>query len=246
MGEPPDDPANKPPGDGATAARPGLDDVVDSVRGVQQRVSELANKWLEGRFGAREGEGPMAVATEIGSRAEQFVRGFFRGLVDEPEAPDAGAEGAAGASADAGAGKATGEAARALKDAIPGMDQAARLLTATTRTVSDTFQDYLRENAVDASRPDAPVVIDGRFVVQHGTQLLGRIVQALGGALAGGGDARGEDAGEPRHDEDKVPVKLDLGGLFRSLVLGSPAPEREAAPAPPAASAETKVDGETS
>ncbi|MCC6621578.1 MAG: hypothetical protein IT385_10015 [Deltaproteobacteria bacterium] len=205
--------------------KPALEDMADAVRDAQQRVSELANRWLEGRFGAREGESPLAVASEIGARAEQFVRGFFRGLVDEP--PTAGNDDAARAT--------EGEAAKALKDAIPGMDQAARLLTRTTRTVSETFQEYLRDNAVDRSHPDAPVVIDGPFVVRHGTQLLGRIVQALGGALAEAGaeqpGAPEQPASEPRaHEGDKVAVKLDFAGLFRSLVLGRPAPERRAPP----------------
>jgi len=189
----PNDEGEEPRGPEGERAASGEDSGLD---GVRQKVKDLANRWLEDRFALREGEAADTVR-DLGARAETFVRGFFRGLFDKTE-------------------DAPGEAGRpGLGDITPALDEAARVISRTGRTLQHTLQDYLREKA-DPSAPDAPVVIDGRFVVRHGTELFGRLVQALGGAIA-------SPAAEPPPDEaPRVPVKVDFAGLFRSLVVGAP------------------------
>lgn len=182
-------------------------------KGLRKKVSELASQWLDERFGGgRDASGLAGEArlAELAAKAEDFVRGFFRGLIDEPRGATEGAD--------------SGPTPRPLAEMLPAVEEVTRLITKTTQTVSDSFQDYLREH-VAAERPSEPVVIDGKFVVRHGTQLVGRMIQALGAALA---EPRGDAT---RSEAPRVDVKVDFGGLFRSLVMGRPT----ASDAPPAA-----------
>ena len=176
---------------------------------TQDRLNDIANRWLEDRFGLKVGDGGLHLPDsesikDFGTRAEQFVRSFFKGFLDKT--PD----------------ELTGLQASDLPSAA---ELATRLIAKTTGTVSNAFNDYLRENAVES--PDKPVVIDGRFLMRHGAPLLGRMIQAIGGAFAE--DVKAEHIPEPH---PKVDVQVEVPQVFKSLLAKLPTGPSDDVPTP--------------
>lgn len=202
------------------------------ARSVQAKVGDIANRWLKDRFGLRadpDGSyhfGDPQQLRDLGGRADQFVRGFFKGFLETPGAPESEAAGAP----------------------APSMTEImVKLLSRTGQTVNQAFQGYLRDNAVDAEHPREPVVLDAQFVVRHGAPLIGHIVQALGGAFSGAAPEEGASAGEAA----KVDVKVELPEVFKTLLGGLAPGDGSGASAPNAARTEaasaepaTDTDGE--
>jgi hypothetical protein len=215
QGETPKPPPSAEPGPRPTA--PGS---------IEQRIVGIANDWLKTRLGLEERpdgtlELPQRGAFEnIGEKADQFMRGFFRGFIEKtPEEREAQA---------------------GLRDpaTVPNATEVAgRLLSRASAAVTGAFHDYLKEavpppapTAPTAAGPEpaptaAPVHIDGRFLLRHGAPLIGRIVQALGTAFTNPSDvnaaAPGGAPAAPHGDaETRVDYRVDLPSLMKSLITG--------------------------
>ncbi|MFO0749873.1 MAG: hypothetical protein U1F43_30010 [Myxococcota bacterium] len=191
------------------------------LKNLEAKVGDIANRWLKERFGVREeADGFLHFpeterVKELAVKAEQFMRGFFRGFMERPELAAASA------------------AAPQVTEVM------GKLLTRTTQTVTDAFQDYVRENAVDEAHPTGPVVLDGRFVMRHGGPLIGRIVQALGGAFSSDGRSEAH-----AHDGPPVEVKVELPDVFKTLLSGRIAGD-DKAPAGPAGASDPSDEDAT-
>jgi len=188
---------------------------------LRAKVTDAANEFLKARLGVEEGiDGSLrfpdrGVFENIGERADQFVRGFFRGFVDKtPEEREVMA------------------GVRDPKDVPNGAEVATRLLAKVSETMSGTFHEYLADHAVDPTKPEKPVVVDGRFILRHGAPLLASFVQALGSRFSEAGTARdplmpASDDGDAKHhanDEGAphVDYRVDLPSVFKSLFVRPP------------------------
>lgn len=193
---------------------------------LRDKVSEAANAFLKARLGLEEGvDGTLrlperGVFENIGQRADQFVRGFFRGFVAKtPEEREAAA------------------GLRDPKDVPGGTEIAARLLGRVSETMSGAFHAYLKDHVVDPNKPEEQVVVDGRFVLRHGAPLIATFVQALGTRFSNeapgeGGDrapeatplnAPIEEAPEGESGAPHVDYRVDLPSVFTSLFVRPPA-----------------------
>ncbi|MBL8784056.1 MAG: hypothetical protein JNJ59_04060 [Deltaproteobacteria bacterium] len=186
--------------------------VLDALRA---KVTETATEFLKNRLGLEDVAGALKLPDipafeNVGQRAEQFIRGFFRGFVDKsPEEREV-------------------EAGTRAPDDVPNATEImGRLLAKASDSVSTTFHTYLQDNVVghDATQKD-PVVVDGRFVFRHGAPLLASFVQALGAQFAstpspldpdavGPAATRPEAAGPKPH----VDYKVDVPAIFKSLFV---------------------------
>jgi len=217
--------AAKPAGGEATATADGATPVLDALRA---KVTETATDFLKNRLGLEDVGGSLRLHDipafeNVGQRAEQFIRGFFRGFVDKsPEEREV-------------------EAGTRAPDDVPNATEImGRLLAKASDSVSTTFHTYLQENVVghDAAQKE-PVVVDGRFVFRHGAPLLASFVQALGAQFAttaspldpdavGPAATRPEAAGPKPH----VDYKVDVPAIFKSLFVRPSEPaDATAAPA---------------
>jgi len=191
---------------------------------LRAKVTDAASDFLKARLGLEEGvDGTLqfpdrGVFENFGQRADQFVRGFFRGFVDKtPEEREVMA------------------GVRDPKDVPSGTEVATRLLAKVSETMSDTFQGYLADNAVDPTHPETPVVVDGRFLLRHGAPLLASFVQALGSRFSEQGVARdplmptAEDEAHHAAEEHKphVDYRVDLPSVFKSLFVRPPSDQGE-------------------
>ena len=177
------------------------------------KVTNAANDFLKERLGLAPGadgslEPPdQRTFEDIGQRADQFIRGFFMGFVDKtPEERAAMSEGS-----------------DPNKAPPSGTEVLGRLLSKVSETVSGSFHEYLKEHAVDAAKPDEPVVIDGAFVLRHGGPLLTGFVQALGTSFK-----KAENTAEPLAPAEPEPVaegrphvdyRVDLPSVFKSMFV---------------------------
>jgi hypothetical protein len=215
---------------------------------LRTKVTRAANEFLKARLGLEEGaDGGLSlpnrgVFENIGERADQFVRGFFRGFVEKtPEEREAAA------------------GVRDPKDVPSPTEVVTRLLERVSETMSGTFHEYLKDHVVSPTEPEKQVVVDGRFVLRHGAPLLASFVHALGtrfsaGEGAGGpaghttpappneeatSGAPGEDAAAaPTKDEGAAPhesaseaphvdYRVHLPSVFTSLFVRPPSHEGE-------------------
>ncbi len=195
---------------------------------LRAKVTDAASDFLKARLGLEEGiDGSLrfpdrGMFENIGQRADQFVRGFFRGFVDKtPEEREVMA------------------GVRDPKDVPSGAEVATRLLSKVSETMSGTFHEYLADNAVDPTKPEAPVVVDGRFILRHGAPLLASFVQALGSRFSEQGTARDplmpteeeaeavalQHAGEEH--KPHVDYRVDLPSVFKSLFVRPPSDQGE-------------------
>ena len=202
-----DDP---PAGAAKGATGPDPRDPPNPIGDLRNKVTEAASEFLKAKLGFEEGvDGGLqfpdrGVFENFGQRADQFVRGFFRGFADKP--PEA---------RDVTAGM------HDPRDVPSGAEVATRLLAKVSDTMSTAFHDYLQDHAVDPDKPGEPVVVDGRFVLRHGAPLLATLVQALGTKL---NEPRGAEPFEA-HDDDAKPAvdyRLDLPSVFKSLFVRPP------------------------
>lgn len=209
----------------------GATPVLDALRA---KVTETASEFLKNRLGLEDVAGALKLPDipafeNVGLRAEQFIRGFFRGFVDKsPEEREVEA------------------GTRAPEDVPNATEIMGRLLAKASDSVSTTFHSYLKDNVVgDATQKD-PVVVDGRFVFRHGAPLLASFVQALGAQFAttaspldpdavGPAATRPEAAGPKPH----VDYKVDVPAIFKSLFV------RPAETAPPEADVSAAHAGPT-
>jgi hypothetical protein len=243
-GDPPKPPPTQnegPRGAGSTASTP--------AGSIEQRIVGLANDWLKTRLGLEERPDGMLELPQrgsfenLGEKADQFMRGFFRGFVEKtPE---------------------DREAQAGLRDPanVPNATEVAgRLLSRASAAVTGAFHDYLKE-AVPAPppasptgatpEPPPPLSIDGRFLLRHGAPLIGRIVQALGTAFTNPSEANAAAPTAPHGDaETRVDYRVDLPSLMTSLLTGrapaaaTPSPAG-AAPAPAATAPATTAPAPT-
>ncbi len=227
-GDPPTPPPTQTQAEGprvaGSAARP-------PAGSIEQRIVGLANDWMKARLGLEERpdgvlELPQRGSFEnLGEKADQFMRGFFRGFVEKtPE---------------------DREAQAGLRDPanVPNATEVAgRLLSHASAAVTGAFHAYLKEAVPPTPpaspltsqtgatpEPAAPVSIDGRFLLRHGAPLIGRIVQALGTAFTNPSAANAAPSTAPHTDaETRVDYRVDLPSLMTSLITG----RAGAAPAP--------------
>jgi len=183
---------------------------------LRERVTEATSSFLKNRLGLEEGaDGALhlpdrGVFENVGQRAEQFIRGFLKGVVERtPEEREV----------DAGV--------RAKNDVPNTTEIIGRLLSKASDAVSTSFHQYLKDH-VPAAGTSEPVVVDGRFLLQHGAPLLATFAQALGSQFADKGDTAQSAAAapppEPVADTDttsgpKVDYRVDLPSLFTSLFV---------------------------
>jgi hypothetical protein len=193
-----------------------------SIDALRERVTEAASDFLKDRLGLERGldgslQFPERGAFEnIGQRADQFVRGFFRGFVDKtPEEREVAA------------------GLRDPKDVPSSTEIATRLLSKVSETMSGTFREYLKDHVVDPHKPDSQVVVDGRFVMRHGAPLIASFVQALGTRFNDKG-APANGPAEPSAEPPHVDYRVDLPSLFKSLFVrpAEGAPSDPPAPSP--------------
>lgn len=202
-----------------------------SIDDLRDKMTRAANEFLKSRLGLEEGiDGSLQLPdqgtfADIGQRADQFVRGFFRGFVDKtPEERE------------------VASGLRDPKDVPSPTEVAARLLGRVSDTMSGAFHEYLKDKVVDPDQPDEQVVVDGRFIMRHGGPLLASMVRALGtrfsGGYDGGIDAAREpvDAGAPEGAETEtkqttvtpyVDYKVDLPSVFMSMFVRPPPSDEE-------------------
>lgn len=199
---------DEPPAAAKGAADPNPPNPIADLR---DKVTEAASEFLKAKLGLENGvDGSLqfpdrGVFENFGQRADQFVRGFFRGFVDKtPEEREVMA----------------GE--RDPKDVPSGTEVATRLLAKVSDTMSTAFHEYLQDHAVDPEHPEQPVVVDGRFMLRHGAPLLATFVAALGTKF---NDQRGAEPFEPDDAESKpaVDYRVDLPSVFKSLFVRPPA-----------------------
>ncbi len=182
---------------------------------LRERVTEATSSFLKNRLGLEEGaDGALhlpdrGVFENVGQRAEQFIRGFLKGVVERtPEEREV----------DAGV--------RAKNDVPNTTEIIGRLLSKASGAVSTSFHQYLKDH-VPAAETSEPVVVDGRFLLQHGAPLLATFAQALGSQFADKSDPTQNTAApapEPVADLDektspKVDYRVDLPSLFTSLFV---------------------------
>jgi len=189
------------------SAGPAGDSPIDALR---DKMTAAANEFLKARLGLEEGangrlELPDRGAFEnLGQRADEFVRGFFRGFVDKtPEEREAQA------------------GLRDPKDVPNATEVVGRLLGKVSEAVSGTFHQYLKEHAADPEKPDKEVVVDGRFILRHGAPLLASFVQALGTRFSP--DTPHEPVNTapepPTEPPPHVDYRVDLPSVFKSLFV---------------------------
>lgn len=179
---------------------------------LRERVSSAAAGFLKARLGLEEdADGTLhlpqrGVFEDVGQRADQFLRGFLKGVVERtPEEREA----------DAGL--------RDKADVPSATEVVGRLLSKASGAVSTSFHQYLKDHV--AADPKEPVVVDGKFLLRHGAPLLAGFVQALGAEFAEQAAATGEDApsdpAPPGEDTPppRVDYKVDLPSLFTSLFV---------------------------
>ena len=193
---------------------------------IEQRIVGIANDWMKARLGLEERpdgtlELPQRGSFEnLGEKADQFMRGFFRGFIEKtPE---------------------DREAQAGLRDpaSVPNATEVAgRLLSRASAAITGAFHDYLKD-AVPPTTPAAPptsptaatpepappVSIDGRFLLRHGAPLIGRMVQALSAAFTNPNEANAATPTAPTvphgDPETRVDYRVDLPSLMKSLITG--------------------------
>lgn len=175
-------------------------------------IAQASHTWLRDRFGLVEDpQGALHVPDaarwpDLGQRADQFVRGFFRGFVEKsPEEREAR------------------YGLRSADDVPAPSELVGRLLTRFSHTVTDTWNDYIAEHA-ERTTEDGEKVVDGAFVVEHGAGLIGTLLSRLGEAFEDvglpGGTSIHEGHYDPPTDEsshdapegDAVPEANATGG----------------------------------
>lgn len=180
---------------------------------LRERVTEATASFLKNRLGLEEGaDGVLhlpdrGVFENVGQRAEQFIRGFLKGVVERtPEEREV----------DAGV--------RPKEDVPNTTEIIGRLLSKASGAVSTSFHQYLKDH-VPTPDGSEPVVVDGRFLLQHGAPLLATFAQALGSQFAdkaAPAQKAAEPAPEPTAEPDtstKVDYRVDLPSLFTSLFV---------------------------
>jgi hypothetical protein len=184
----------------------------DPIAELRERVTAAAEGFLKARLGLEEGaDGSLhlpdrGVFENVGQRADQFLRGFLKGVVERtPEEREV----------DAGL--------RDKADVPNATEVVGRLLSRASGAVSTTFHQYLKDNVVT---DNSQVVVDGRFLLQHGAPLLAGFVQALGQQFADkpagapSDELEGATADSPgEKPAPKVDYKVDLPSLFTSLFV---------------------------
>lgn len=189
----------------------------DPIGELRERITTAAEDFLKARLGLEEGaDGSLrlperGVFENVGQRADQFLRGFLKGVVERtPEEREA----------DAGL--------RDKADVPNATEVVGRLLSKASGAVSTSFHQYLKDHVVTPDEK-GPVVVDGRFLLQHGAPLLAGFVQALGQRFADQAQTDGaaqdtSPAEQPQAANDdaaapKVDYKVDLPSLFTSLFV---------------------------
>lgn len=207
-GEPEAGPSGGSAPSGASPSPASAPSAIDELR---NKMTAAANEFLKTRLGLEEAANgrlelpDRGVFENLGQRADEFVRGFFRGFVDKtPEEREALA------------------GLRDPKDVPNATEVVGRLLGKVSEAVSGSFHQYLKEHAVDPASPDKEVVVDGRFILRHGAPLLASFVQALGTRFSpdtphepvNTAPAEGSEAPGPHVD-----YKVDLPSVFKSLFV---------------------------
>jgi hypothetical protein len=201
-----------PPNTTDTAAGPDTTAQVhnsDPIGDLRERITAAAEGFMKARLGLEEGaDGSLqlpnrGVFENVGQQADQFLRGFLKGVVEKtPEEREAAA------------------GLRDKADVPSATEVVGRLLSKASGAVSTSFQQYLKTH-VAAPDDKSQVVVDGRFLLQHGAPLLAGFVQALGRQFAEKGPEDSDTpAPEPVADAGpKVDYKVDLPSLFTSLFV---------------------------
>lgn len=224
-------PAHAAPEASATTADEGADSSGASppaspIDELRRKVSDAASGFLKQRLGLEQDEAGNlhlpergGVFENVGQRADQFLRGFLKGVVEKtPEEREA-------------------EAGLRDKDDVPSATEVVgRLLSKASDAVSTSFHRYLKQHV--NPDPKAQVVVDGQFLFQHGAPLLATFVQALGSQFAereADPTGPGEDApADPKAPDaqsaapasegaepgaERVDYRVDLPSLFTSLFV---------------------------
>jgi|GEM_PF-1993616 len=162
---------------------PGAEPTDPTSAFLESALSKASHGWLRDRFRLDEdAEGQLHIPEpqrwpDLGTRAEQFVSGLMKGLVQKtPEEK---------------------EAAMGLRDPedVPrGTEVIGRLLSRFSNTVTDTWKEFVAEHA-SRETAEGKKVVDGEFVVRHGATLLGTFVSRLGEAFEGVGTPDGPELG---------------------------------------------------
>jgi len=229
-------PANPAPGwklaDEPIGLATGTPDVPPQLGDAINRVS---HGWLRDRFALDEDKaGQLHVPDaqrwpDLGTRAEQFVKGLLQGIVQKtPEEK---------------------EAAMGLRDptAVPrGTEVIGRLLSRFSNTVTDTWKDFVDEHAARET-PGGKKVVDGEFVVQHGATLLGTMIERLGEAFQDVGAPGGEEVGPDFGAGKATPPEADQAAAAAAPEAGAVKPDDaaatpEGAAAKPASDIKVEVD----
>lgn len=225
-----------PPSDthGAEASQEPTGQAPHAPQGPQDPIGELREKitaategFLKERLGLETGpDGGLqlpdrGVFENVGQRADQFLRGFLKGIVERtPEEREAD------------------QGLRDKTDVPSATEVVGRMLSKASGAVTNSFHQYLAQHVAPSASGDKPVVVDGRFLLQHGAPLLAGFVQALGQQFADKADkpleAGDEAAPEaPEHaaadqatPAPRVDYKVDLPSLFTSLFV-RPQPPRD-------------------
>lgn len=213
--------AEAPPDHGASRGQESPNDPIGELR---EKITAATEGFLKARLGLETGpDGGLqlpdrGVFENVGQRADQFLRGFLNGVVERtPEERDA----------DAGL--------RDKADVPSATEVVGRMLSKASGAVTTSFHQYLAQHAEPG---DKPVVVDGRFLLQHGAPLLAGFVQALGQQFADKADKPLSPEGEPAADapeqtaaSDQAPppprvdYKVDLPSLFTSLFVRPQTPK---------------------
>lgn len=187
----------------------------DPIGELREKITAATEGFLKARLGLETGpDGGLqlpdrGVFENVGQRADQFLRGFLKGIVERtPEEREA----------DAGL--------RDKADVPSATEVVGRMLSKASGAVTTSFHQYLAQHAAPG---DKPVVVDGRFLFQHGAPLLAGFVQALSQQFADKADKpEGETAPDPSEQAaapdqapppPRVDYKVDLPSLFTSLFV---------------------------
>lgn len=195
----------------AQASGPGMSPTdPDPIGELREKITAATEGFLKARLGLESGpDGGLqlpdrGVFENVGQRADQFLRGFLKGVIERtPEEREAD------------------QGLRDKADVPSATEVVGRMLSKASGAVSTSFHQYLQDHV---ATDDKPVVVDGRFLLQHGAPLLAGFVQALGQQFAEKADGEASDtpATEPGPDDTstpKVDYKVDLPSLFTSLFV---------------------------
>lgn len=201
-------------------------DAPDPIGELREKITAATEGFLKARLGLETGpDGGLqlpdrGVFENVGQRADQFLRGFLKGIVERtPEEREA-------------------EAGLRDKADVPSATEVVgRMLSKASGAVTNSFHQYLAQHVAPSTAGEKPVVVDGRFLLQHGAPLLAGFVQALGKQFADKADGPAQNTGEPAPEataeaappaeapSPRVDYKVDLPSLFTSLFVRPRDPE---------------------